>query len=77
MKNLFKKIAHLFIYLFLKPKIKVGDTLCHYNLLCEEIYFNWNCGEWFLRIGESTRISYSIEKNCIKKKKSRVKKEKK
>ncbi len=72
MKNPITLLYYLLIYIFLEPKIKIGDKLNHYNSTCHGKYFNWKTGEWYFKISEGehfTAISYSIEKVVRKKNK--------
>jgi len=56
---MFKK---LYVFLFKKPNIKIGDKLIYYSYTCKSIHFNWQCGLWFVKCEETElNISYGLE----------------
>jgi hypothetical protein len=50
----------MFIYLFKKPNVKIGDRLSYYNRTCIGVYFDWEDGIWFIEC-EDVNISWALE----------------
>ena len=56
-------IRKIFVYLFERPKIKIGECLSFYSHKVLDIKFSWPHGIWYLKIddGDDCWISWELE----------------
>jgi len=59
--NFYLFITKINVFLFKKPKIKIGDRLNYYDKICHGVFFSWKHGGWFLLIHGNLSISYKLE----------------
>lgn len=57
-----KILKKIYVYLFKKPNIKIGEDLNYYKNNCSGLYFEWNYGLWFIELDGGGSISHGLYK---------------